>query len=241
MFYEEIQINNSLNCKLCTKRLDKPNILPCGGIICTFCVLSKKMVNNLFECSFCASDHIYPSNGFPLCEPLVQILSVKPSELQRSESVKQLYELQKKIEAFKLGLNNGSKQIKDYCADLKFQVQTATDATTHKLNLVNKKLIDHINLYEQELVNSSEENKNEHRDEYNKINAEIEKLTKQYESNESNVFSTIEIYRKLEEEKIKLDEIIFNKNYLKFEPNNCDLNETILIGSLVRLERKKSA
>ena len=65
MFYDENLINNCLKCKLCLKRLDKPNILPCGNVICTFCELSINMSNNTFKCSLCHISHQFPPNGFP--------------------------------------------------------------------------------------------------------------------------------------------------------------------------------
>lgn len=83
--------------------------------------------------------------------------------------------------------------------------------------------------YEEQLNKSLEKNKEEHKDDYTRVVTEIDKLTRQYDSCEHNVFATIEIYQKLEEEKLKLNEIVFNRNYLKFHVNNMEqLNENVL-------------
>jgi hypothetical protein len=237
MFYEEHHINNTLKCKQCYNRLDRPNILPCGSVICTFCVLATKIVNNEYDCYLCKQKHVYPSNGFPLCEQLVELLLVKPSEMHKSESVKQLFELQKRIESFRKSSNNGIKQIKDYCNDLRTQIRESTELSINKLYTLNHKLISRVDQFEVDLIKSLDKNREENRDDYNRIINDIDKLTKQYDSNEVSVFKLIEIYQKLEEEKSKLGKIIFNKNSLKFQANKSDLNENI-IGTFVYMDKK---
>ena len=38
MFYDEHEINNTLNCPMCEIRYEEPKQLPCGQIICNYCV-----------------------------------------------------------------------------------------------------------------------------------------------------------------------------------------------------------
>ena len=149
--------------------------------------------------------------------------------MHRCESIKQLFELQNRIEAFRVSKNSASKQIKEYCTDLRSQIQSATNLCSQRILALQSKLTLQVDQYEEQLNKSLEKNKEEHRDDYNKIVAEIDKLTRQYESNENSVFATIDIYQKLEEEKVKLNEIVFNRTYLKFHVNNMEqLNEAIL-------------
>ncbi len=158
--------------------------------------------------------------------------------MHRCESVRQLFELQNKIEAFRISKNTGSKLIKEYCSDLRSQVQSAASLCTQRILALQNKITLQVDQYEEQLNKSLEKNKEEHRDDYNRIVNEIDKLTRQYETNENSVFATIEIYQKLEEEKIKLNEIVFKRNYLKFHVNNMEqLNEAIL-GSFSSIKEK---
>jgi len=191
-------------------------------------VLATKIFNNEYDCCLCKQKHIYPANGFPLCEPLVELLLIKPSEMHKSESVKQLFELQKRIESFRKCNKYGLKQIKDYCNEMRLQIRESTEQSINKLYACNHALLARVDQYEQDVIKSLDKNRDENRDEYSRIINDIDKLTKQYDDNEVSVFQIIDIYHKLEEEKLKLDKIIFNKNNLKFQANTNDLNENII-------------
>jgi len=113
--------------------------------------------------------------------------------MHRCESVRQLFELQNKIEAFRISKNTGSKLIKEYCSDLRSQVQSAASLCTQRILALQNKITLQVDQYEEQLNKSLEKNKEEHRDDYNRIVNEIDKLTRQYETNENSVFATIEI------------------------------------------------
>ena len=231
MFYEETQINSCLKCKLCNKRLDKPNILPCGGIICTFCVLSINMANNAFECGLCSLSHMYPLNGFPICDPLVEILSAKPIEVQSSASFKskqnKLNEMLKKFDQFKLKHKCGTSLIRDYCTDLRNKIRFATDQSTQQINTINQELLDQLNQYEMNSIQAFEASR-ETREAYNSIVLDTEKLLKQFDSTDNEVSDVNEIIDLLEKEKLKLNQLVFNGNILKFESNTNKLDNAVL-------------
>lgn len=55
MYFEANQANKALLCKLCEEYFEnsEPKILPCGETICSFCVSSIQVTDNLFDCLLC--------------------------------------------------------------------------------------------------------------------------------------------------------------------------------------------
>ena len=74
MFYGESEINNILNCPMCQARYDEPKILPCGQIICSYCVAN---LDKEFNCSFCSKVHVVPNESFQTCVLISKLLSIK--------------------------------------------------------------------------------------------------------------------------------------------------------------------
>lgn len=101
MFYEENKICELLNCRKCKEKLDEPLILPCSANICSLCIRSIQIEDSKFNCIVCSKKHSMPEEGFPINEPLKTLLSMKPSEVYRSQDVEllksTLNEIQKKI------------------------------------------------------------------------------------------------------------------------------------------------
>jgi hypothetical protein len=89
MFYEESSIRNVLNCELCNYRLeDEPKLLPCAATVCIRCISSiKTIIDNRFKCPVCSTIHVIPDEGFPTNKALVNILSIRPTEICRSSAV----------------------------------------------------------------------------------------------------------------------------------------------------------
>lgn len=243
MFYEEEQINSVLNCKQCSLRLDVPKILPCGHTICTFCVSSIKIESdNTFECKLCNQTHMYPSYGFPTSETILNILSFKPNEIHRSDAAEALKttlkEIQTKIEQIQFGINNGIDHIKDYCIDLRTEVYLATELAVQQINEMNEQFINKINQYEQDCIRSFQSKLKEREkfdelvEEMKQFHDEWSKYLRQFKISDNIIIeaneAAIKFNQLADEEKIKLDDFIFNKSHLKFEPNKLKLPISIL-------------
>ncbi len=246
MFYSEDEILVNLRCEKCNERLDEPRVLPCASIVCNLCVASILNQKNKFKCLTCTETHEYPLNGFPLSKKILKLLHLKPNEVHRSDSCKslkqKLNEIQTKIDQFTYGITKGSDQIKEYCIDLRTDVQLATELAIQQINFFNDEFIMKINQYEKECVEAYADNK-QGREEFNKIidemkqfNAKWTDYLKQFEISDKIITEANEAANKLNQktdvDKTKLEELIFNGNILKFERNPNKLN-SLALGSLL--------
>ena len=149
MFYSEDEITVNLKCEKCNDRLDEPRVLPCAAIVCNSCVASIVNQKNTFRCVACSESHPYPLNGFPISKKIQKFLHLKANEVHRSDSCKslkqKLNEIQTKIDQFTYGITKGSDQIKEYCIDLRTDVQLATELAIQQINLFNDEFIMKIN------------------------------------------------------------------------------------------------
>lgn len=249
MFYQESQISSYLNCKKCNERLDEPKLLPCGFNLCNSCSSSLKLNNDKqsFECPLCSKTHNLPSEGLPTVKALHEILALKPNEVHRSDNVNllkhSLNDLNEKIEHISNGLRNGVELIKDHCIDLRAELQLATELTIQQINEFNAFFLSRINQYETECIaqfEASEKRKSEFeellakmKEFYTRMSAYLKEFNIEdfiiIEANEN----VRELRKKAENYSQKLDDLIYNNNYLKFVRNKSKLDETIL-GELSR-------
>lgn len=253
MFYEEKTIQNILNCEICAFRLDVPKKLACGSTICSICESALKVSNNQFECSLCSETHqINLSKGLPICRIISNILSIKPNEIARGNAVESLKsnlnDIKQKIVKLNSSVNNGAELIKQHCFNLRTQIQNTTDHCFEKINDLNKQLINEIDIYESDCYDSYETNQHNQHDFINTVDELVEfnkqwsDYIKKLEISEETVLeansSAIELIHKADEQNYRLEEFIFNGNYLKFERNNNSLNS--ILGRLESRDKLKS-
>lgn len=234
MFYVSSQIDNFLNCANCDQRFDQPKIIPCGSSICTYCEASLQINDNKFECCVCLETHIYPAEGFPTCKTLSNLLTIKPEEIHRSDAVDSLKSsldaIQNKIYSLKHSTKNGADKIKEYCIDLRNEVQLATELKIQQINEFSDDYMKTINKYENDCLTALELN-DERLVELDKIMDDIqtfhdewEEYLQRFKINDKEVLSATKSASKLiqiiDEEKLKLDILLFNGNLLKFQRNN---------------------
>ena len=87
MFHDSSKVNDILNCKKCTARLDEPRILPCGNSICSHCVSSIQLKENKeFQCLVCCELHEMHKNGLPLNKTVLEILSLETIQVSRGKT-----------------------------------------------------------------------------------------------------------------------------------------------------------
>ena len=250
MFYEEKTIQNLLNCEQCSQRLDVPKKLSCGATICTKCEANLPVKSNQFECKLCSQSHTLDiAQGLPICKIISNLLTIKPNEISRGEAVESLKhnlsDLKLKIDKLIQNLTNGKEEIRRHCADLRVQIHNQTELTIKSINKMSKEFLDKIDHYESECLDSFEFNQHKQAsftsfvDELSSFNQEwTAYLTK------SNIDESIiqeantqakELALKANEQSIRLEDLIFNGNFLKFEPNLNDLKHV-----LGRLETRDS-
>ena len=255
MFYDSNQIDNELLCKNCEGRLHEPKILPCGEIICSLCERCIQVNDRIFDCIACKQKHEMPKNGLIICKPLLKLLSIMPANVSRGESYdlleKLLNEMQKKTSFIKLGIENSNDLIKEYCIELRNDVQLTAEKAILQVNELNNKIIEEIDEYEKELIEFNKTNK-ESLDAFNKIVKEMEsfhainteylkKNKVDYEIiNKANEEAT-NFIKKAELEIENLKDIIFDGQIFKFDKNNEKIKKSILGESTVINKKMNSA
>jgi hypothetical protein len=242
MFYEEEQIRNVLNCEKCNNRLDEPKILPCGSTVCVQCISALKIINHKFECTMCEKSHSVPLDGFPTSKVIQNLLTVKPNEIPRTDSVRQLQttlnEIQQKINQFAVGLESGIERIKEYSLNLRNEVLNCTKLKVQRIYEINDLFMREINQYEKECIEAFEKNK-EDKEYFNRIIKETNIFQndwnlqlKHFEISDSTFTqanqSGIKLMQMLDIEKLRLDDFVFDGNRLKFERNNSKITSNIL-------------
>ncbi len=245
MFFEKNKVNNALLCKNCHSQLEnsEPKILPCGETICSFCVSSMQLTDNLFDCLLCHDKHEMPKNGLPNNKALLEILSVKPTSISRGTAFdlleKSINNIHKKQMQFKRCIENSSDLINDHCFELRNDVQLATEKVILQVNDFSGKIIEEIDDYEKELIEFNKTNNSVSLDEFNEIIKELEsfhtvniKHLKQYKIDDHLLDKSNQeasnLIKKAELEFKKLKNFIFDGKILKFEKNSCKLDESIL-------------
>jgi hypothetical protein len=250
MFFETNQVNDILICEQCKGRLDLPKILPCGKTICSFCAPLNLLstIDNKFDCLVCKNKHEVPRDGLPNNEALLKMLSIKPTRISRGKLFDSLQnsldDIRKKNSFIEHGINNSNDLIKEYCMDLRSEVQLKTEQAIEQINELNKEIIDQIDEYEQELI---EFNRTNSLDEFNKVSKELESFydvnneyLKQFiVDDEILLRSTNEATNLIKKAELEIDNlktIIFDGRFLIFEKNNDKINKLIL-GTLKILDR----
>jgi hypothetical protein len=178
----------------------------------------------------------------PINQSLKSLLQIEPSEVYRSNQVQKLKELLNdiffKMNSISFGIKHTNDHVKQYCIDLRNEVQLATEVNIQQINNFNEDLIKDIDQFERDCIQFNKSNENT-RDEFIQILNELENFhsewsqyLKRLQINDEIISGANEIAEKLsvkaEEEKIKLENSIFNGHILKFRKNSNKLNRSIL-------------
>jgi hypothetical protein len=142
------------------------------------------------------------------------------------------------IVIIKLGIDNSSDLVNEYCLELKSEVQLAAEEIILQVEDLSTKIIEEINEYEKELI---EFNKNNSKslDEFNKIAKELESFyavnneyLKQYVVDDEILLkSKAEASCLITKAKMEIDNlktVIFDGRFFKFEKNNEKIKRSIL-------------
>ncbi len=262
MYYDSNVVNNLLNCKICQGHLDEPRLLPCGKTICSQCVSTFKLNGNQYDCLVCGKKHEMNKNGLPINELALEMLSIKTIKLSRNnksfDSLKEtLIDIQKKENLIKLLINNSDDCIKEYCLDLKNEVQLASEKLIQKINDYNEEMFNGIEDYEQELIALNKKNSRRLKQfeikhqELESFYSETNKhLIKHHSLNDDKIIklnkNAIILREKADSIIENIREIIFSGRYLMFEANELtyksvlgEIYEKNMQSSSILLERKQ--
>jgi hypothetical protein len=103
-----------------------------------------------------------PKKGLPNNKLASEILAIELTNVSRGETYDSLMklsdEIQKKLNLLKLGINNGTDLIKEYCMDLRSDVQLKAEEVILQLNDFSSKIIEEIGEYEQQLIEFNKKN-----------------------------------------------------------------------------------
>ena len=163
MFFSEEVYNLIINCSICNLKIDESKILPCG-IYCKGCVkeMIRRKVGDSFKCNSktFGKIHSIPSDGFISWASIEQLLSdesqASVDSIYRGESVKKLrenlHEIDKQLNQFSYYLSNGSDLVKEYCSEIRNQVQLDSEVLIRNIQIFSDNVIDEINEYESKQV-----------------------------------------------------------------------------------------
>jgi len=149
-----------------------------------------------------------------------------------------LDEIQKKRNFIKLGIESSNDLVKEYCIDLKSNVQLTVEEAIQQINDISDKIIEEIDKYEQELIGLNNTNSLLLQN-FNKIAKDLESfhhnnteyLKKHVVDDEMIGKSNEEaknLIKKAELEIQNLKDIIFDGRLFKFEKNKEKMNKSIL-------------
>jgi len=257
MYFETNQVNKALLCKLCEEFFEnsEPKILPCGETICSFCVSSIQVTDNLFDCLLCQDKHEMPKNGLPNNKALIEILSVKQVQVSRGKSFDLLIKLVDKIlekrNFIRQCIDNSTDLVKDYCMDMRTDVQLATEEVIQQINDLSMKIIEEVDEYEKELIENNRNNSKSF-DEFNKFVKELESFhavnneyLKQHLVDDEIINKSNEeasnLIQKSEKEIQTLKDIIFDERFFKFEKSSQKIMKSILGTTFFHFKRKNDS
>jgi len=176
---------------------------------------------------------IHKNAVFPVSLPLKSLMKFTPAEVYRSDLVEDfklnLNKIQQKKSDLETCLETGVDKVKEHCIELRLDVDLATETAVEEIKQHRETVIKQINEYEENtisLIKNEEKTKNEFKE---SINSMI-KFTNEWKSYLTKAkiedkqvtrknFEAIEMIKKAEKDKRKLDSFIFNKKMIIFEKN----------------------
>jgi hypothetical protein len=240
MYFETNQVNDILLCQQCQGQLEGPKLLPCGETICSFCVSSINL--NVFECLVCKQQHEMPKNGLLDNKVVLKILSMKPTKISRGEAFdlleKSLDDIIEKHRLIKHSIENSNDLVKKNCINLRSDVQLKTEEVIQHIIEISSKIIEEIDVYEQDLIEYNKTNLKS-LDDFYKIASELEsfhitntRYLKQHTINDQKSIKSNEeatsLIKKAELEIQNLKDTIFDGKLFMFEKNYDKLSKSIL-------------
>jgi hypothetical protein len=160
MFYKEDDIQSNLTCPRCKLKFVNPRlILPCMETLCYNCI-EETSHNGELDCYFCQSKHKIPPNGFLPNKLIAQLLTVKASEVYRSQSVERLKDKLSRIDTLMFKLNGNLETSKmtiyEHCWRLQNQIDLITELRIEEAHEIRHRMLQQLGEYQTECVENLE-------------------------------------------------------------------------------------
>ena len=225
--------NNSKNkCPKCKRVKEEARLMPCG-VYCLECsdliLKSVKISSNNYWCLVCQENHLIPKNGFQNC----YFKKLDPIDKEFEQFKSNLSKINSVLKMFKFQIENCEDQIKESCVKLRNEIQLETELLIKKVQDLSEVKIRQVDDYEQKCLSIDKSKiKFGFIEEMEKFLASgkvhLEDRSKEdFEIQRSNELSET-ILSRIEEEKAKLDLLIFSGSVMEFRKSPNELNEEIL-------------
>lgn len=216
-----------LDCPQCQQRYIRPRQLPCGFSLCSFCIkVATVESSDEFKCVSCGQIHLVPENGFPIDLNLTDELNRKPTtptDINFFKSI--LDQIKLKLTQAEFDPKMGDLIIKEYCSELRRQVQLAKDLEIEELHKLSEKMITQIDCFEQNKLDHYYYYSNNVVDKFKfNFSAQLEEMREKLSKCNENLaqseisFQLLEdLQMKLKNEKNRLDSILFTKSIKRMD------------------------
>jgi hypothetical protein len=210
-----------------------------GKVICNKCAQS----SNRSKCEFCSIEHRTNGEGFPICKPILDLLTEEPLAVDSHHSAKTLKQnlklIQNQLNDLKFDLNNSTALLQQHFASLRNDVQLCTENLIKNININCNSLLSRIDETEQHYLELLKSKKTHFSDTFTKDIEEIavfhSKWNEYLDSTtvDNNLIiqgnSSANFIRKiLEKKRCQLNNFIFDDKIIRFKKNNSKLSENII-------------
>lgn len=231
-----MKVNNELDCPNCKDRYDEPKILPCGCLICNYCITTLTITNEL-KCPQCNTNHQIPESGFTTCQTINKLLNQKPEISKAKQDLKSnLEQMTNKLKQAEFDLANGDYVIIEHCRELRLEVQLAKEILIQEINQVSDTMMSHIDTFQSDSIESyTKVNKtliDTQLKEIKKSTEDCIKLVEQPETNDTETeiankqIKDLQSVLAIQTENIK--SVTFSRQNLEYSKKRTELSKDIL-------------
>jgi tripartite motif-containing protein 2/3 len=250
MFYKQKDIKETITCQLCKEIFQDPRMLPCGETACNQCIQSllKLSDDNEFQCRLCEQTHkVVEKQDFPPNRIVFKLMQAKANDVSRNATIDEfklkLAELKHNHDEFKHNLKTGVDRVREYCMKLRNQVHLEAEILIEDAHQFNEQLIAEIDKYEQECIDSFNNEITDYKSKIENTSVEIdhfyenkaEYLT-EFIPDVKLVFDSITevdtFLQKIKFEDKSLKRMVFDKKNIEFEKNQNKPDRSV-VGRLI--------
>jgi len=235
------KLKELFNCKVCSKLLHEPVLLPCGKTVCK--IHTQEIANK--ECNFCTKLHQITKDGFPSNELIEKQLEMQLNKISfnfchLTDCQILLEDLNKKMNEVEFIRKEKENFLYEYFSEITREVDLRRDTLIRDIEEYSNEIIENINKLRQEYLDSSSHQLKLAEEVFDACKSEISELKNKFESFEMYDKKFEEVLTKskaLQEELYPLVEIYKfelhgNKSY-RFESKEIEISE--VFGSLATL------
>lgn len=179
------------------------------------------------------SESLIHKKETPLRMAPIIIKHISTSNDEMSNFEKTLIEIEETLHALSLDANSSNEFLKDYCFNLKKSVNQTSKEAIKQINNIKEIFIARIDNYERDTIKSNATNlvdENVHKSLENQL-IQLTKYLKKTNNEENMIIANNaanKLKKRVDDQKIKLENSISRRRVLKFEKNENRISESIL-------------